>query len=197
VVGQVQSKSTRGKLGRFCGALVLLLCATILNGCVVVFTNALPNSQALKRDDRLLGKWEGKDEQGNRNSVQFESAPKNETNVSLSGDLGYRNPVFRMVTTRIAGLDYMILHLNDLSDDTGYILAKYATQDDKLTICLLNVDKVKEAIKKGKLKGEVGHTAWGGVTITNSSKGVLTFLKSPNSKDLFTCLGELKKVPAK
>jgi hypothetical protein len=46
--------------------------AALLSGCVVSFTNPLPASQPVGRDDRLLGKWEGRDEQNNPVSIQFE-----------------------------------------------------------------------------------------------------------------------------
>ena len=179
-----------------CKLALILLFAAMLSGCVVSFSNPLPASQPISRDERLLGKWEGQDEQGSPGWVRFEIGSANQINVFASGDLGYRNPVFRMVTTKISGSDYMILRLNDPTDNKDYILARYSTNDNKLTVCLLNVEKVKHAIKKGRLKGEVDYSQWGGAIITESSKNVLGFLKSPNSKDLFTCLGEMKKVPA-
>jgi len=163
----------------------------------VSFTNPLPASQPIGRDQRLLGKWEGQDEQGNYGWVRFENGPKNEINVFASGDWGYQNAALRMVTTKISGSDFMILRLNDPNNDKDYMVARYSTNDDKLTVCLLNVEKVKEAIKKRKLKGKVDYSPSGGAIITESSKNVITFLGSPNSKDLFICLSELKKVPAK
>ena len=189
--------STRYEVGSFCKVALTLLFAATLSGCVVSFSNPLPASQPIGSDERLIGKWEGQDEQGNNIWARFESGSNHEIKVSLSGSLGYRNPVFRMVTTKISGNDYMILRLNDPYDNRDYMVGRYSTNDDKLTVCLLNVQKVKEAIKKGKLKGEVDLSPWGGATITESSKNVVTFLGSRNSKDLFTCLGELKKVPAK
>src|SRR5438128_9551067 len=169
-----------------CNLALTLTLAAGLSGCVVSFTNPLPASQPLGRDERLLGKWEGQDEQGNAGWFRFEIGSANEMNVSASGDLGHRNPAFRTVTTKISGSDYMILWLND-ADIKDYIIARYSTNENKLTVCLLSVDKVRDAIKKRKLKGQFDYSPWGGAIITESSKHVLDLLKSPESKDLFTC----------
>src|SRR5206468_1988255 len=124
----------------FCKVALIFLFAAMLSGCVVSFTNPLPASQPIGRDERLLGKWEGRDEQGSPGWVRFEEGSKDEIKVFLSGDLGYQNPAFRMVTTKISGSDYMILRLNDPTDKKDYILARYSTNDNKLTVCLLNVE---------------------------------------------------------
>lgn len=171
--------------------------ATMLSGCVVSFINPLPASQPVGRDDRLLGKWEGQDEHNNPVSTQFEPGSKSETKVSVSGSLGHQNPIFRMVTTKISGNDYMILRLNDPQANKDYMVVRYSISDDKLTVCLLNVDRVKEAIKKRKLKGQVDYSQWGGAIVTEGSRGVVAFLRTATSKDLFTCLPELKKATSK
>jgi len=187
----------RYEVGILSNVLLAAFVAAMFSGCVVSFSNPLPASQPVGRDDRLLGKWEGQDEQKNPISIRFEPGSIHETKLSVSGSLGYQNPIFRMVTTKISGNDYMILRLNDPNADKDYMVVRYATNDDKLTVCLLNVDRVKEAIKKGKLKGQIDYSQWGGAIITESSKSVLSFLKSPDNKNMFTCLPELKKVTSK
>ncbi|HEX6187328.1 MAG TPA: hypothetical protein VFZ40_04555 [Pyrinomonadaceae bacterium] len=170
-----------------------VLVSIVLSGCVVVFTNPLPVSQPLGLDKRLLGRWAGKDEQGNDYSIRFETRANGNTVVSLP-DVGYRNPLFRVVTTEISTVNYLILRLDDPSDDKTYMVGSYSIGGDSLTICLLNEDRIRAAIKQGRLKGKLANSPWGGATITENSKSVLAFLASPNSKDLFTCPGELKKV---
>jgi hypothetical protein len=181
-------------VNNFCKLALTLTLAAGLSGCVVSFTNPLPASQPLGRDERLLGKWEGHDEQGNAGWFRFEIGSANEMNVFGSGDLGH--PAFRAVTTKISGSDYMILWLNN-ADIKDYIIARYSTNENKLTVCLLSVDKVRDAIKKRKLKGRFDYSPSGGALITESSKRVLDLLKSPHRKDLFVCLPELKKVSSK
>ena len=178
-----------------CKLVLTLAVAAGLSGCIVTFSNPLPASQPLGRDERLLGKWEGSDEGGNAGWFRFEHGSANDINVFASGDLGNRSPALRMVTTKISGSDYMVLRLND-ADIKDYIIARYSINEDKLTVCLLVVDKVRDAIEKRKLKGWFEHSPWGGVTITESSKRILDLLKSPDSKNLFVCLPEMKKVTA-
>src|SRR5437016_14105163 len=94
---------TKSQLSSFCMALVILSSTVILHGCTVVFTNPPPGSQHTRADTKLMGRWSGQDEQGNRGFIQFDGSNK-EMNVSIFGeksDLGYRNPVFTMITTRI------------------------------------------------------------------------------------------------
>src|SRR5713101_6304716 len=94
------------RISTFCKVAVTLSLATTLSGCVVIFSNPLPASQPTGYDERLLGKWEGQDEQGNHIWVRFESASDHEMKVFLPGDLGYQNPVFRMMATKLSGDDY-------------------------------------------------------------------------------------------
>ncbi len=75
------------------------------------------------------------------------------------------------------------------------MVAKYTIGDESLTVCLLNADKVAAEVKQGKLKGRLGYSSWGGVTVTESSKKIFNLLNSPTNKDLFSCLGELRKAP--
>ena len=170
--------------------------ASMLSGCVVVFTNPLPASQPIGHDERLLGKWEGEDEQGNSGWIRFEM-PTDQIDIFLSGDWGYHNPAFRAVTTNISGDNHMILRVNDPALGKEYMVVRYSINGDTLTLCLLNADKVRAAIKDRKIKGKLGYSQWSGAVITESSKNVLGFLKSPGSKDLFTCLLKSKKVPSK
>ena len=176
---------------------VILVLATLLSGCMVTFTNSLPNSQPTGRDERLFGTWEGLDQEGNHALIRFEGGSNRETKVTFTGSSGFRNVDFRMVTTKIEGRDYMVLTLAGPGNDKEHIIAKYVLKDGELMICIIDVQKVKAAIAKGNLKGEVGQSLESGATITASPKEILAFLKSPSSKDLFTCSEELKRVPAK
>jgi hypothetical protein len=188
---------TRSKLISFCRICFVFSYAAIFSGCFVVFTDLPPKSLIIKEDKRLLGRWAGQD-QGNRYFVQFDRSNR-EINISLFGeksDLGYRNPIFRMVTTKVDGYCYMILRPTDSPDSEGYLIAKYIVTDDKLTIWMLNVDRVKKPIMEGNLRGEIGTGMFAAVTITEGSEKITALLKSPEN-DLFMRVGEFEKVAAK
>jgi hypothetical protein len=140
----------------------------------------------------LVGTWEGIDEQKNRIWARFEPGKNHGLNLAWSG-LGGANPEFRVTTTKVSGSDYMMLRLSDPNNDKDYIVGRYSVDDSKLTICLLNGDKIKQSIKDGKLKGQISNSQWGGVVITENSTGVFNFLRSPETANLFSCIPELKK----
>ena len=189
--------SKESQLKSVSGLFVILALATLLSGCFVTFTNPLPKSQPTGRDERLFGTWDGQDQEGNHVLVRFEGDSNRETKVTLRGGSGFRNVDFRMVTRRIEGCDYMVLTLAGPGNDKEHIIAKYVVKDNRLMICIFDVQKVKAAIARGNVKGEVGQSLESGATITASQKEILAFLKSPSSKDLFNCSQELKRVPAK
>jgi len=117
-------------------------------------------------------------------------------NVSIFGeksDLGYRNPVFTMTTTRIGNHDYMVLRATDSPAAEGYVIAEYSIKDGKLKIWILSVDRVKEAIRNSELKGTVEGGPFGGVTITYTSQEIAALLKSAKSNELFVVFGEFEK----
>jgi hypothetical protein len=197
LVGTQNNGGGESKVTPFRRILGVVLLASLLSGCLVTFTNPLPSSQPTGRDERLLGTWDGQDQEGNHVLVRFEGDSNRETKVTLTGGSGFRNVDFRMVTTKIEGCDYMVLTLAGRGNDKEHIIAKYVVKDDGLMICIFDVQKVRAAIAQNKVEGEVGRSMLSGATITASPKEVLSFLSSPASKDLFTCLEELKKLPAK
>jgi hypothetical protein len=173
--------------------IVALLLVVPVTGCVVSFTNPLPASQQLSRDERLLGRWTASDEQGNPYWIRFEKRSDAEITVSLPERLGYHNPLFRVSTTKVSDREYMILRMDDPNANKDYMVVRYSINGVTLKVCPLNVDRVKEAISKRKLKGRIEYTLWGGAAITESPKRVLDFLNSRDSEVMFTCLPEFNK----
>ena len=100
-----------------------------------------------------------------------------------------------MPTTRISDHDYMILRPDDSDSRDFYIIARYALDRVALRVCLPDPDRVRQAIKYRKLKGSYG--SLGGAEITETSEGVLRFLKSKETDAMFTCAQEFSftKVP--
>ena len=99
-----------------------------------------------------------------------------------------------MVTTNINSRNYMILRYVDVSKARGFQIAKYEIDSDKLTIWILDLEKIKQAVKEGKLKGEIGTGMLPGVEITDGWAKINALLKSPNSDDFFVRVGEITKV---
>ena len=171
--------------------------AGMLSGCLVLFTNPLPASQPMGRDQRLLGKWEAKDEYANSSWIRFEMSA-NHIDVFASGDLASHSPAFRMLTTDISGRTYMILRFPDRDLWKYYLVASSSINGDKLTVCLMDAEKTVAAINDHKIKGTIGRTMGVGPTINENSNNVLRILQSPDSKDLFTtCHPEFTKVTSK
>ena len=186
-----------GLCGSISVSITLSFCAAILSGCTVVFKTPLPRSLKTDRDERLLDKWAKKDEQGNPFFIQFDSGANGETNISLFGEkpnLGFQNPVFRMVTTKFENRDYMILRFSKDSNREGYQIARYDIKGDKLTIWVLDVDQVKEASKTGALRGVLTGSTSQGLVLSSSA---MTVLKTAKDKDLFVSLGEFERAPNK
>jgi hypothetical protein len=183
-----------------CKIVVACLCALVASGCVVTFKGPLPRSLRTTQDSRLFGKWVGRDDQGHQAFANCARDPDDQARISFSGEgsdasyLGYRNPVFRMVTTRIDSQDYMILRYVDLSKGRGFQIAKYSIKDDKLSVWILSVDRMKKAIRNDQIKGDVGTGMLPDVTITDHWSKITSLLKSPQGDDLFVFLGEVERV---
>jgi hypothetical protein len=169
--------------------------AGMLSGCVVLFNNPLPASQPIGRDQGLLGKWEAKDEYANSSWLRFEMSA-NQMNVFGSGLASHDRP-FRMVTTNISGRTYMILGIPERGLAKYYMVASYSINGDKLTVCPMDFEKVATAINDHKIKGTISSSTAGGATINESSNNIVRLLKSPDAKDLFTCLPEFTKATSK
>src|SRR2546425_424217 len=176
---------------------VLSFGAALLSGCTVVLTNPPTNSQRIGANLRLLGKWTGQDEKGNRGFIKFDKGSNMEINVSIfgeKGDLGYQNPVFTMITRKIGRYNYMVLNATESSTPPGYVIARFSIAHGKLKIWTLSTQKVKEAITNGTLKGTDVGGPFGSVTVTNTSQEIATLLRSAKSDALFVSFGEFERV---
>lgn len=96
---------------------------------MVNFTDPLPGSRNFRADSKLLGRWSGTDEQGNAGFIQFDKAGPGEIAVSIFGkdsDLGYKNPIFKLKTTKIGSFNYLVLRANDPEARPDYTLVRYS-----------------------------------------------------------------------
>jgi hypothetical protein len=80
-------------------------------------------------------------------------------------------------------------------DAKGYLIARYMLKNDRLTIWIMNYDKVKEGIAKGKLKGS-WRGMFGTITLTDSSQSLVDLIRS-GGEELFDYLGEFEKATDK
>lgn len=78
--------------------------------------------------------------------------------------------------------------------DGVYVIVKHEIKDDALTVWMLDEEKVKAAVKQGKLSGKVKNGAFSEVVVSASSEKLTAFFKSSDSKQLFTLFGRLEKV---
>src|SRR5215471_290824 len=194
--GNELSNSIQPRLKIMVSKLILVLLTTLtFPGCFISFKNPLPASQKLARDERLLGKWNGTDK-GKPYSVYFGKSSHGEMTVAIPENPSYRNPLCQVMTTKISDRDYMIF-LPDDPRDHDYMVARYSLGGVTLKVCMLDSDRVKEAIKQRKLKGSFDYAPWGSALITESSEAVLKFLKSSDGQAMFICPEEFnfKEVP--
>lgn len=178
------------------GMMLLTCCSFLFSGCMVEFTDPLPGSGQFIADRNLRGQWNGVDEQGHAGFIEFASAGSRGFTVSIFGEdsnLGYQNPVFRLTTTKIGRARYLVLKPTDSQGKSDYTLARYLIAGNKLKIWTLNMEKVKAAIKSGRLKGTVTGGPSGGVMVSSESKDVVRFINDI-ADDPFTFLGEFQKV---
>ena len=179
------------------GTAFLFCCSLLFSGCTVNFTDPLPGSHDFTADAKLLGRWSGTDEQGNAGFIQFDKAGSREIAVSIFGknsDLGYKNPIFKLTTTRIGSFDYLVLRPNDSEARPDYTIARYSIDKNKLKIWLMSIEKVREAIKSGQLKGTSTAGPYYAVTVNSASSEVVRVLNGGNANDLFICLGEFERL---
>ena len=172
-------------------------CGVFFSGCMVNFTDPLPGSRDFTADAKLLGRWSGTDEQGHAGFIQFDKAGSREIAVSVFGknsDLGYKNPIFKLTTTRIGSFNYLVLRPNDSEARPDYTIARYSIDKNKLKIWLMSIEKVREAIKSGRLKGTSTAGPYYAVTVNSASSEVVRVLNGGNANDLFICLGEFERV---
>jgi hypothetical protein len=163
---------------------------------MVEFTKPLAGSRHVTADRNLLGRWSGVDEKGNPGFIQFDKAGSGAMVVSIFGkdsNLGYSNPVFRLSTTKIGAVQYLILKAGRPDANSHQTIAKYSIDGNKLKIWVLSVDKVKEAIKKGQLRGTVRGGLEESVVVSSAREEVVRFIQHAQD-DLFSLFGEYQKV---
>jgi hypothetical protein len=193
---KTQTIPERRSRGGLLGIALLFCCSLLFSGCMVEFTKPLAGSRHVTVDRNLLGRWSGVDEKGNPGFIQFDKAGAKEMVVSVFGkdsNLGYSNPVFRLSTTKIGAVQYLILKAGRPDANSIQTIAKYSIDGNKLRIWVLSVDKVKEAIKNGQLHGTVRSGLEDSVVVSSARAEVVRFIQH-GQDDLFSLFGEYQKL---
>jgi hypothetical protein len=178
-------------------ACILIASILLLSACEVVCVNPLSKPNHPKGDNRLIGKWRAVGD-GSGEYIQFDKGARFGTDVSffdLEPTSEDKNPRLTFFTTRIQDFDYMNIVSNNPKDAKGYLIARYRLKNGRLTVWLMNYDKVKEEIGKGKLKGS-WRGMFGTITLTDSSQSLVDLIRS-GGEDLFEYLGEFEKATDK
>jgi hypothetical protein len=191
-------------------AAALVLGALVLAACVPTSENPIL-SKSGGSDPALAGAWAAaKTDEKGPSFMHFLSAPSGEFTVLLISDEAQAKEeadwsVFRVVTAEIKGSHYMSA-LWDMNSgkpvddhEKGYHLLRYEIRaDGTLQLFMVDEDKLKQAVKDGKIEGRIdGQGESSDVRLTASSEKLEKFLERSKPADLFDKpFVTLHKVPA-
>ena len=169
-------------------SLLLLIC---LASCFPEFKNPIPPPAELKADHQILGTWVGTKYSGSKEQLLIFQRSSGWIDLVFIFNIdrkaakdGIDVNIFEGYSTFINKQKFLCLRLRekdwkDRDKEVGeflfYIFNYETPSNDELIIKLFSIQKVKELIKEGKLKGEVvekevfkgGH--FDEVTVTSSS----------------------------
>lgn len=186
----------------------VLACAILLTGCLPV-TSKTPvgTTTGLAPDTALYGTWKGHSPEADNQDdgfFHFMKAEDGSTTVAVvlargSADDGWT--IFRAHTAKL-GQHRFINAVETFDKDApaegrlanANIPLLYAVHGPTLTISLLDEDKVKEAIKAGKLEGTIEPGNNGDVVITADAQALDAFMARPEAAALFKRFMVLKRV---
>lgn len=193
-VGQTKMRNTSSRLNYFCKAYLVIACALFFSACEVTFINPLPDSLSVARDERLLGRWKDLDKKEHPAYVRFDSGSDGEFIIHFESD--DPDVVLSARTLRIDESSYLVLKDSDTTKRKGYLLAKYVVTGDRMKVWLVDEKKVRQAVRDGKLKGEIGKETYAGVTVTDTPEKILDYLKTAGD-GAFEFLVDFEKVADK
>lgn len=196
------SAMTMGRLG------AIFVCAALLTGCLPVTSKTPVGTTAgLGVDAALYGSWKGHnpdDAAAKDGFVHFMAGKDGVMTASLvmaAGDSDDGWTIFRVRTASLGKnhiLNAQMTFDKDAPADGAlknlHVPLLYVLKGKTLTLCLLDEDKVKAAIKAGTLKGTIEAGDSGDAAITEDAAALDTFFAKPQAAALFKPLLVLKKV---
>jgi len=145
---------------------ILMTSIVFLGGCFCPLTsvNPLSDPQNAKYDKRLGGAWQSVSPDGGLEFIHFGKDDEKKTQMVIIEHMNSGKIDLSTLTvfpTIINGKGYLNVNVEDLfeefsEDISGYIFMKYELLDkDTLTLSFLEEKPIVEAIKSGKLEGEI------------------------------------------
>jgi len=202
----------------------LMTSLVFLNGCFCPLTsvNPLSDPQDAKYDKRLEGAWQSVSQDGDLEFVHFGKGDEKKTEMIIIEHMRSGKIDFSTLTvfpTIINGKGYLNIHVEDLFEEfsedlSGYVFMKYELLDkNTLTLSFLKEKPIIEAIKSGKLEGEITYEKKGikkddegdsskqnkkktikCVILSDSSDNILKYIQSVDPDKLFPEPIELKRI---
>jgi hypothetical protein len=193
-------------------ALLLALCtAFLLTSCIPESENPLSDPKNAQCDSRLLGTWVAEVEDGEGNAwLHFVEGPDAMTEiVVVSHEKGKGADVsfYHMHPTPVGASWYMNIkpyapekfRTADIAEEmgsSGYLFANYEITAEGLLLIRLVGKDLGEAVRAGKLRGEIKESKYfEDIKITDSSENLVKFLESADPATLLEPFLKCRKAP--
>jgi hypothetical protein len=193
-------------MNRWIVSAILLLVLILLSSCFCPLTsvNPLSDPQHATYDERIEGAWQLMSEDDGLLFLHFGKGDDEKTKIiSIEHKNNGKIDVltFSVFPTMNGDQSYLNFNIKELFKEfgeelSGYTFMKYRfTNNDALTLFQIDEKPIIEAIKSGKLKGDISYKQTNGkqsdkksikcVRITDSSNHLIKFIQSVDSKELF------------
>lgn len=178
---------------------IVVVVAVLLAGCALVYTQTpLGTTVGLGADPALIGTWQGRDDSHDQQEIviaHFISGSDHDLRLYYLGLFsdGARLIVLRVRTATLGDNGYINANVmaiggqaadENLCNDNFPVL--YLIRGDTLTLYQLDKEKVKAAIRTGRIKGTIGPGDYGDVVITADGPELDAFLATPEATGMFT-----------
>jgi len=185
--------------------LAVFVCAALLGGCLPV-TSKTPvgTTTGLGADAALYGTWKGHDDKAEEKGAVFVHFMKAKdgsiaaATISALGEPGDGWQIYRLRTATLGASHYINAQLTQDNSDTSLKNANfpllYVLKGRTLSLYILDEDKVKAAIKAGKIKGTIEPGDSGDAVISEDAAALDAFFAKPQAAALFKPMLVLKRV---
>jgi hypothetical protein len=163
--------------------LILASAMLLIAGCVVWSTEPLSDTATAAVDASLLGKWQNAEIEGDRVEIDITRSGEHLVLIAMTTikpDGGHTLLDYKAQTTVAGERRYLsVMDLRPGRRATGFMIVKYATTADELSISLIDEDAVKSAIRAGAIEGMIDASSeFGDATIDTRPEKLLAFLAS-------------------
>ncbi|HJX30411.1 MAG TPA: hypothetical protein VJ624_00960 [Thermodesulfobacteriota bacterium] len=167
----------------------ILFMVIFLGGCVPYSDNPLTDPNCEKIDAAILGTWFWNEESDSgfvHIGLNKESKLLQVIMIEHDKDGTIDVSEFNGHTSSLGNNKYLNLKwVRPADEPKGYLLIKYSTEGESLTISILNAQVIENAIKEGSLKGTVGKEKYAySLSITEEQKKLQQFVLK-HDKELF------------